>query len=1414
MPQASAANLNKTPAEKKHNASRSSGEKHVTAPNGPLASARSAGRAVPAQRAKEKTTAEKKQETGLKDYQLGDCLGKGACGSVYRALNWSNGETVAIKQIRLADLPKNELRVIMLEIDLLKNLHHANIVKYHGFVKSSESLYIILEYCENGSLHSICRNFGKFPETLVALYMAQVLQGLLYLHEQGVIHRDIKGANILTTKEGTVKLADFGVATRNGPDLMNSSVVGTPYWMAPEVITLSGATTASDIWSLGCTVIELLEGKPPYHKFNSVAALYRIVNDDHPPLPETMSQACEDFLMQCFQKDPNLRVTAKKLLKHPWIVNNKRANAVKPVETAQFDEVVKSVQEWNEALKSSPNSSTIGSTGPSQAIAPLPSDNTDIFIRNGSSSPTLNAVPPNAGRGPLDTQRLLQANEEETECWDDDFASSIGSDFLKLPQVKPIDNFDGKLSADKLKSYASPSPVHTANVSHKRNGSSTSNAVSDPLETVRARSPRKIQPAKTKPSNDKASRSTPKVPSLPKTQIRRSQATAPNEDRQVNGPPRRVLKRTSSIFREQMAEDYSDLIGEDEEEDAFQEKLDQLRAKQERKTTPRPAFAHVQDLKSSPSSAASTRSGRWSPSSESDHSLRRMKSSAEIMKYADKVEDANDFSDIFGGDDKTLVKTNKQSGSNSGAMSVNAMLSNLSSNSWRGDEEDEDDPFAELEEELDDAMDMKTKIAREKQGRTVANVEHLVAQLKTNQPDDVLADASQQLEEILFENPETRRTVISSHGLLPILEILEEYPPRDISLALLKVINIIILDSVETQENFCFVGGIPIVTRFADKKFPSDVRLEAAAFVQQMYRTSTLTLQMFISCGGLNVLVEFLEEDYDAERDLVLTGVNGVSRLFDLGGSTRNDFCRILSRSQVLYPLSLVLSRVLDEEGELAELVEERIVGIFLCFSQAENHVKDIVADRMVLKRVLKDLKRMSSSSLITMLKFIKNLSMLSTTLDALQNSNAIEVLTDLLSSSMKQDNFDDISNNVLNIMFNLCRLSKTRQEDAALNGVIPLLQQLVRTQRPVKEFALPILCDMAHSGKVGRKLLWQNKGLPFYITLLAEPYWQVTALDAIFVWLQEETAKVEENLLREGFSNAIVQCFTSPANSMGDGFENLLEPLQKLLRLSPPVAASLAHPDLFRRTAQKLSNKKAVVRGNLLRIIRSICESIDDGSGGTLIKRYSLYDAIHRLSTSDPAILVRNMACELLNAAQSDSRSSMDGSSRYHPSRRTSHSTATPPALLSSSSQPPTPSSHQRSTAQSTAYFDSQADPYGSNTSTRTRSNCSYRPASRDGLSLSSTDLGVNGYVVDGDARSPFGEPLASKARLMPRQSLAGIGVGAVAGRSGRLSASPQKESLPPLRSELITNSPRAAGVQGASGLINPRRRRQTSGG
>ena len=160
--------------------------------------------------------------------------------------------------------------------------------------------------------------------------MLKVLLGLEYLHSQGVIHRDIKGANILAAKEGLVKLADFGVAVKLNENEKINSAVGTPNWskhfsfihllVAPEVITNSSCvTSACDIWSLGCTILELLTGQPPYYHLNQVTAMLKIANEGLPPLPENFSPELKDFLGHCFDKEPSKRHTAIELLSHPWI---------------------------------------------------------------------------------------------------------------------------------------------------------------------------------------------------------------------------------------------------------------------------------------------------------------------------------------------------------------------------------------------------------------------------------------------------------------------------------------------------------------------------------------------------------------------------------------------------------------------------------------------------------------------------------------------------------------------------------------------------------------------------------------------------------------------------------------------------------------------------------------------------------------------------------------------------------------------------------------------------------------------------------------------------------------------------------------------------------------------------------------
>lgn len=184
---------------------------------------------------------------------------------MYRALNLNTGQMVAVKRIGLEGLKEDEIAQLMREVDLVKRLSHPSIVKYEGMARDANTLSIVLEYAENGSLGQTLKAFGKLNEKLVASYVFKILEGLDYLHRSDVVHCDLKAANILTTKTGNVKLSDFGVSLNlRAMEREIKDVAGTPNWMAPEVIELKGASTKSDIWSLGCTVIELLTGRPPY----------------------------------------------------------------------------------------------------------------------------------------------------------------------------------------------------------------------------------------------------------------------------------------------------------------------------------------------------------------------------------------------------------------------------------------------------------------------------------------------------------------------------------------------------------------------------------------------------------------------------------------------------------------------------------------------------------------------------------------------------------------------------------------------------------------------------------------------------------------------------------------------------------------------------------------------------------------------------------------------------------------------------------------------------------------------------------------------------------------------------------------------------------------------------------------------
>ncbi|KAE9402584.1 kinase-like protein [Gymnopus androsaceus JB14] len=257
-------------------------------------------------------------------FQLSNCIGRGQFGSVHRAVNLDTGQMVAVKRIRLEGLKEQEVTQLMREVDLVKRLFHPSITKCEGMHRDADTLSIVLEYAENGSLDQTVKAFGKLNEKLVASYVIRILEGLHYLHKSGVVHCGLKATNILATKNDSVKLSDFGISLNMRAVERGKDVAGIPNWMAPEVIELKGASPKSDIWSLACTVIELLTGHPPYHDIpNSMSVMFRIIEDDMPPIPPGVSPLLEDFLKKCFHKDPAQRPTAELLCEHQWLKQNR-----------------------------------------------------------------------------------------------------------------------------------------------------------------------------------------------------------------------------------------------------------------------------------------------------------------------------------------------------------------------------------------------------------------------------------------------------------------------------------------------------------------------------------------------------------------------------------------------------------------------------------------------------------------------------------------------------------------------------------------------------------------------------------------------------------------------------------------------------------------------------------------------------------------------------------------------------------------------------------------------------------------------------------------------------------------------------------------------------------------------------------
>eukprot|EP00111_Clytia_hemisphaerica_P003243 TCONS_00009253-protein len=259
-------------------------------------------------------------------WQLGNKIGEGQFGKVYSAVNLDTGDLMAVKQVRFNPHDYGTVQEIADEITNIQGLLHDSLVKYFGVEIHKNEMLIFMEYCADGTIAEVAK--VGLPESLIRVYTYQIIKAINFLHQSGVVHRDIKGANIFLSSSGLIKIGDFGSAVKLKDPMCTTqgevfNTRGTAAFMAPEVITLDkgrGYGRAADIWSLGCVVIEMSTGKQPWYECDNIyAIMYRVGDGNHPPIPDRLSEEGRDFLECCFIHDQNYRWTANMLEDHAFV---------------------------------------------------------------------------------------------------------------------------------------------------------------------------------------------------------------------------------------------------------------------------------------------------------------------------------------------------------------------------------------------------------------------------------------------------------------------------------------------------------------------------------------------------------------------------------------------------------------------------------------------------------------------------------------------------------------------------------------------------------------------------------------------------------------------------------------------------------------------------------------------------------------------------------------------------------------------------------------------------------------------------------------------------------------------------------------------------------------------------------------